>query len=102
MSAPLPAVPARSRPAVWCPGTHPTCPNCGSRLYVAVDRNQSTRGLCRNRADGKRCEQHYIATGIGGDVTVVLALTPDEFHALAAGRKIAGVKPEGVTWAPRG
>jgi hypothetical protein len=32
-------------------------------------------------------------------VTVVHALSVDEFHALATGRKIAGVSPEPVTWA---
>lgn len=92
------AIPLPPRPASWCPGTHPICPHCGGRLYVSVDRNQTMRGLCRNRKEGQRCEQHYVAVGIGGDVTLVLALTSGEFHDLAAGRKIAGVQPEGVTW----
>lgn len=96
---PLPAAPVAQRPAVWCPGTHPTCPRCQGRLHVAVDRGQTMRGLCRNRTGGKQCPAHFVVVGIGGDVTLVVELTPDEFHALASGRKIAGVTPEGVTWA---
>lgn len=93
----VPDLPAR--PAAWCPAAVPRCPCCGQRLYVAVDRNQTMRGICRNRQQGKRCEQHYVAVGIGGDVTIVLALSPSEAHDLASGRKLAGITPETVTWA---
>lgn len=90
--------PAPPRAASWCPGTHPTCPACGGRLYIAIDRGQTVRGSCRNRKDGKQCPQHYAAVGIGGDVVLVVALSPVEFHDLLSGRKIAGVQPEPVVW----
>jgi hypothetical protein len=66
-----------------------------------VDRNQTMRGLCRNRQKGHRCEQHYGVTGIGGGVVIVFTLSADEFHALATGRKIAGVVPELLTESAR-
>ena len=39
----VPDLPAR--PAAWCPAAVPRCPACGQRLYVAVDRNQTMRGI---------------------------------------------------------